>query len=160
MKPVIITLEIGMILKFHFSRLCSFESSFLPSTLKIWNELDIEIRSSPTLLQFKGHIKSMKIQVENFTNVGERKYNIIFTRIRHRCSSLRGDLSNVKIIPNSYCSCGAPLDQRTIGPENAHLKPDLGVLSRHEMTLTLNTQTPLLTSQVVCICKVSGLRLQ
>ena len=93
-----------------FSRLCSFESSFLPSTLKIWNELDIEIRSSPTLLQFKGHIKSIKIQVENFTNVGERKYNIILTRIRHRCSSLRGDLSSVKIIPNSYCSCGAPLE--------------------------------------------------
>ena len=46
-------------------------------------------------------------------------------------------------------------DQRTIGPENAHLKPDLGVLSHHEMTLTLNTHTPLLTSQVVCICKAA-----
>ena len=34
--------------------------------------------------------------------------------------------------------------QRTIGPENAHLKPDLGVLSHHEMILTLNTHTPLL----------------
>ena len=38
------------------------------------------------------------------------------------------------------------MNQRTIGPENAHLKPDLGVLSRHEMTLTLNTHTPLFTS--------------
>ena len=37
-------------------------------------------------------------------------------------------------------------DQRTTGPENAHLKPDLGVLSHNEMTLTLNTHTPLLTS--------------
>ena len=37
-------------------------------------------------------------------------------------------------------------NQRTIGPENAHLKPDLGVLSHHEMTLTLNTHKPLLTS--------------
>ena len=38
--------------------------------------------------------------------------------------------------------------QRTIGPENAHLKPDPGVhvLSHHEMTLTLNTHTPLLNS--------------
>ena len=34
--------------------------------------------------------------------------------------------------------------QRTNDPENAHLKPDLGVLSHHEMTL--NTHTPLLTS--------------
>ena len=37
-------------------------------------------------------------------------------------------------------------NQRTIGPENTHLKPDLGVLSHHEITLTLNTHTPLLTS--------------
>ena len=34
------------------------------------------------------------------------------------------------------------INQRTIGPENAHLKPDPGVLSHHEMTLTLNTHTP------------------
>ena len=38
------------------------------------------------------------------------------------------------------------LYQRTNGPENAHLKPDLGALSNHEMTLTLNTHTPLLTT--------------
>ena len=38
------------------------------------------------------------------------------------------------------------VNQRTIGPENAHLKPDPGVLSHHEMTLTLNTHTPLLNS--------------
>ena len=37
-------------------------------------------------------------------------------------------------------------NQRTIGPENAHLKPDPGVLSHHEMTLTLNTHTALLNS--------------
>ena len=37
-------------------------------------------------------------------------------------------------------------NQRTIGPENAHLKPDLEVFGHHEMTLTLNTHTPLLTS--------------
>ena len=37
-------------------------------------------------------------------------------------------------------------NQRTIGPENAHLKPDPAVLSHHEMTLTLNTHTPLLNS--------------
>ena len=37
-------------------------------------------------------------------------------------------------------------NKRTNGPENAHLKPDPGVLSHHEMTLTLNTHTPLLNS--------------
>ena len=42
---------------------------------------------------------------------------------------------------NTYC-CYIISNQRTIGPENAHLKPDLGVLSHNEMTLTLNTHTP------------------
>ena len=37
-------------------------------------------------------------------------------------------------------------NQRTIGPENAHLKPDPAVLSHHEITLTLNTHTPFLNS--------------
>ena len=39
--------------------------------------------------------------------------------------------------PKNGCS---NCNQRTNGPENAHLKPYLGVLSHHEMTLTLNTQ--------------------
>ena len=46
----------------------------------------------------------------------------------------------------SWSSYKLTLSQRTIGPENAHLKPDPGVLSHHEMTLTMNTHTPLLNS--------------
>ena len=42
--------------------------------------------------------------------------------------------------------CSDFQNQRTIGPENAHLKPDPAVLSHHKMTLTLNTHTPLLNS--------------
>ena len=93
-----------------FTRLCSFESSFFPSTLKLWNELDLETRTAPTFLQFKAHIKSVTNQAKNHITFGDRKLNIILTRIRHRCSSLRGDLSSVNIIPNSNCDCGAPLE--------------------------------------------------
>ena len=53
-----------------------------------------------------------------------------------------GDLSN-KSNPQMRTK---DYNQRTNGPENAHLKPDPGVLSHHEMTLTLNTHTPLLNS--------------
>ena len=88
----------------------------------------------------------------------------------------KGNCITAKVMPDHYMiplccqslqkhleaasSCFANTDQRTIGPENAHLKPDPGVLSHHEMTLTLNTHTALLNSKVVCIGKVSGLRLQ
>ena len=55
---------------------------------------------------------------------------------------------NPSYMKNKVCSKHIFLNQRTIGPENAHLKPDPGVhvLSHHEMTLTLNTHTPLLNS--------------
>ena len=47
---------------------------------------------------------------------------------------------------NEYPQSMFWINQRTNGPDNAHLKPDPGVLSHHEMTLTLNTHTPLLNS--------------
>ena len=47
----------------------------------------------------------------------------------------------VKILYGQYIDYSEKKKQRTIGPENTHLKPDLGVLSHHEMTLTLNTHT-------------------
>lgn len=89
-----------------FSRLCSFESSFFPSTLKLWNELDIGIRMLPTISQFKSNIKIIPDKIEEYTTTGERKYNIILTRIRHRCSGLKSDLNSVHIIPSAICSCG------------------------------------------------------
>ena len=55
----------------------------------------------------------------------------------------------------------AVIDQNTIGPENAHLKPLVinGAFNHNEMTLTLNLIL-LLTSLVVCIFHALGIRLQ
>ena len=41
---------------------------------------------------------------------------------------------------------------------NAHLKPDLGAFSHHEMTLTLNIHTPFSIDFISCLHLVSGLR--
>ena len=51
-------------------------------------------------------------------------------------------------------------DQRTIVPENAHIRPDLGAFSHHEMTLTLSTHT--FIEFISCLYQqiVSGIRLQ
>ena len=64
-------------------------------------------------------------------------------------TSLSGSLYNLYrkyMYVNNNGTLYRPYNQRTNGPENAHLKPDPGVLSHHEMTLTLNTHTPLLNS--------------
>ena len=39
-------------------------------------------------------------------SVDDRKYNIILSRIKHRCSSLNADLFQVNKIPYPNCSCG------------------------------------------------------
>ena len=103
-------LRTGNNFEIPFTRLCSYESSFFPSTLKLWNDLDISIRSLPSVLQFKSNIQNILDKVADYTSIGERKYNIILTRIRHRCSNLRADLFNVNIILNPECSCGFPFE--------------------------------------------------
>ena len=58
-----------------FTRLCSFETSFFPSTLKLWNDLDPHIRCSPSLLQFKRAI-THKRKATSFLIRGDRSTEI------------------------------------------------------------------------------------
>ena len=90
-----------------FSRLFSFQTSFFPSTLKLWNELNNEVRSSHSLRTLKTGLGEQPIKVPGFLLLGDRNTNIQLTRLRHRCSNLNADLYNVNIIPNSACRCGA-----------------------------------------------------
>ena len=89
-----------------FSRLCSFESSFFPSTLRLWNQLDLPTRNSASLSIFKRSIRNTPNKVPSYLLVGERKYNILLTRLRHSCSSLHADLFRVNIIQSPACDCG------------------------------------------------------
>ena len=93
-----------------FSRLCSYENSYFSSTLKLWYELDQQVRTLPTISRFKSNIKTILDKISDYTSIGERKYNIMQTRIRHRSSSLKADLYGVNIIPSPACSCGAPIE--------------------------------------------------
>ena len=94
-----------------FSRLCSFDSSFFPSTLRHWNGLGISVQNSPTLLEFKTKLRNQaqKDKASGILSIGERKLIIILTRIRHYCSNLNVDLHRVNIVglPTPSCSCSA-----------------------------------------------------
>ena len=88
-----------------FTRLCSLETSFFPSILKLWNDLDPQIRCSPSLSQFKRAI-THKRTATSFLIRGDRSTEIALTRIRHNCSSLNADLYRVNIIASPNCTCG------------------------------------------------------
>ena len=68
-----------------FSRLCSFDSFFLPATLRLWNDLDLSIRNSLTLVEFKAKLRNQyqKDKANDILSIGERKNSIILTRTRH-----------------------------------------------------------------------------
>lgn len=89
-----------------YSRLCSYENSFFPSTLRLWNELDLETRNSPTLIEFKHRIKTVNGKPPNYSVARDRANEIAFTRIKHNCSSLKADLFRVNIAPSALCNCG------------------------------------------------------
>ncbi|PJE78200.1 hypothetical protein CI610_02867 [invertebrate metagenome] len=88
-------------------RLSLTTSSFIPSSLHMWNDLDESTRSSPSLATFKKSIsRSDEDKYPTFYNFGDRKTNIIHTKLRHRCSALNYDLFRVNLINSPDCSCG------------------------------------------------------
>ena len=94
-----------------FCKLSITNSSFIPSTIKEWNKLDIAIRKLDSLPKFKNAIRlnsqSNKISVPKLYYYGPRKLNVILTQIRCTASFLNHDLHKVHILSSPVCSCGA-----------------------------------------------------
>ena len=88
---------------------------------------------------------------QTFTDTLRRRprvsYNLVTLKIAHNRFRKR-IFSDCKLSFYILCHVEPLRNQRTIGPENAHLKHDLGAFSHNEMTLTLNTHTPLLASYI------------
>ena len=57
-----------------FSRLCSFDSSFFPATLRLWNNLDLSIRNSSTPVEFKAKLRNQdqKDKANDILSIGEK----------------------------------------------------------------------------------------
>jgi hypothetical protein len=97
------------------SRLPLYQKSFFPATLKLWNDLDIIIRNSPSAHIFKRKLKLKYVQFPRpptYHFTGNRKLNILHARLSQKCSSLRSYLFRSNLIENPICSCG-------VGPETA-----------------------------------------
>ena len=93
-----------------FCRLENTRNSFFPTTIKEWNNLDATIKSSETLSKFKVNLRNKLGTVPDYYYHGERRYNIILTRLRNSCSNLNYDLFRFNITDNSTCDCGAPIE--------------------------------------------------
>ena len=89
----------------------AFRRSFVPFSIKLWNELPKSKRSSPCLDMFKSSLKDNSPDPQVLYYYGERWPSIHHARMRLGCSKLNYDLCyNLHVINSSECSCGAMIE--------------------------------------------------
>ena len=79
------------------SRTTLYYNSFLPSVVRDWNSLPITTRQSPTLSVFKNSLVNPTSVPKHFY-YGERKSQVLLTRLRTNCSALNHDLYTNKYV--------------------------------------------------------------
>ena len=89
------------------TRTSLYYNSFLPSTLRQWNDLSSETRQSTSLNSFKRLLKMDKISVPQYYYYGNRKAQMLHTRLRTGCSALNFDLFIKNISDSPMCVCGS-----------------------------------------------------
>ena len=83
-----------------------YEQSFLPSTIKLWNELPPDIRELRSAGAFKHYLDRDRQTPPKYYNFGSRMGQIYHTRPRLICSALKHHLFLKNVINSPLCSCG------------------------------------------------------
>ena len=83
-----------------------YQNSFLPKTVRDWNDLPIEIKSASSLNSFKNLINRNLTKPPKYYYEGERRAQILHTRLRLGCSSLNYDLFKNHVSDTDKCNCG------------------------------------------------------
>ena len=84
-----------------------YHNSFLPSTLRQWNSLPIDVIQLNTLSTFKTFLKKDIQSVPTHYYYGSRKTQILHARLRTGCISLNLDLFHKNITESPLYRCGS-----------------------------------------------------
>ena len=83
-----------------------YDDSFLPATIRLWNQLPQITRDSSSLTIFKSKLNSENPKIiPNYYYCGSRLGQIYHTRLRLDCSSLRDHLFRKHILSSPLCDC-------------------------------------------------------
>ena len=131
----------GLVLSSHKLEQNHILIVFLPSTINLWNDLPLHIRSLPTLSSFTNAIKHLFYRkTMKLFNHGNRCVNIIHYQLRNSVSNLNADLHRDFIRDNCICdNCGFILKM--------HITFSLSVHS------TLKKGLHILTLYLIWVCK-------
>ena len=85
-----------------------FADSFLPSSIRLWNNLPIDARNSKSLQQFKSKLRELLLPAHEmpcYYACGNRYSNICHTQLRLGYSGLNAHLNKANIIESPSCIC-------------------------------------------------------
>ena len=85
----------------------SYLSSFLPSTVRVWNNLPPEIAHSDSVASFKYNLNRDRTYVPKYFYSGNRHVQVLHTHLRTQCSALNYDLFKKNISDTQLCHCGS-----------------------------------------------------
>ena len=83
-----------------------FYNSFIPSTIRAWNDLSDEIKTAPSVASFKYRLNNKLKKPQKYYYTGSRIGQILHARLRMECSSLNAHLYRKNIVPSPTCLCG------------------------------------------------------
>ena len=83
-----------------------YHNSFLPSAIREWNSLPLDIRNSPSIALFKKYLNRLNKTVNSHFYYGDRKSQVLHARLRTKCSSLNYHLFSKNLIDSPRCQCG------------------------------------------------------
>lgn len=89
------------------SRTQLYYNSFLPSSIRLWNDTLPDIRDSNSLQTFKFKLNANIKKPPKYYYIGNRFLQIQHTRLRTNCSILNQHLFSKNILDNPHCLCGA-----------------------------------------------------
>ena len=84
-----------------------YYNSFLPSAIRIWNNLPEETRNTNTMASLKYKLNRDLNRPPKYYNEGKRLSQIYHSRLRTNCSSLNQHLHSKNIVPSPLCVCGS-----------------------------------------------------
>ena len=86
-----------------------YRQSFLPSAVKVWNKLSLDIRQSTSVNSLKNKLNSTKCPKKPpvYYNLGSRQGQIYHARLRMQSSDLNYHKVKRHISENMTCACGA-----------------------------------------------------
>jgi hypothetical protein len=93
-------------IKVPFCRTNIYYNSFLPTVIREWNALPLEVKNADTLDMFKSRLKINIQHTPLHYYTGNRKAQILHTRLRNKCSALNEDLFSRGIVDSALCQCG------------------------------------------------------